>query len=192
MKHKGPIKYDISVSAAKSKHAPGRSRARVATGGKTDTTCQHPGCSNQGEYRAPAVPGRPDSVKFLCRKHAGQYNSDWNWFSKVSEDVPDPDITPEREEPRGVEHKLRLANRSRTGQPPQRRLTNVELRALRVLNLGQNSSIEDIRREYRSLVKDLHPDNNGGDRSDEGRLKEVVHAWNVLRKSWNHSERASK
>jgi len=33
------------------------------------------------------------------------------------------------------------------------------------------------------LVKVLHPDMNGGDRSDEDRLQEVVWAWEQIRVS---------
>ncbi|MGR3718793.1 MAG: molecular chaperone DnaJ, partial [Paracoccus sp. (in: a-proteobacteria)] len=40
-----------------------------------------------------------------------------------------------------------------------------------------------IRRQYKSLVKDLHPDMNGGDRSDEDRLAEVVWAWDQVKDS---------
>ncbi len=33
------------------------------------------------------------------------------------------------------------------------------------------------------VVKDLHPDMNGGDRSDEDRLQEVVWAWDQIKDS---------
>ena len=41
----------------------------------------------------------------------------------------------------------------------------------------------EIRKQYKSLVKDLHPDMNGGDRSDEDRLQEVVWAWDQIKDS---------
>jgi DnaJ-class molecular chaperone len=41
----------------------------------------------------------------------------------------------------------------------------------------------EIRKAYKSLVKDLHPDMNGGDRSDEDRLQEVVWACDQIKDS---------
>ena len=41
----------------------------------------------------------------------------------------------------------------------------------------------EIRRQYKALVKDLHPDMNGGRRDDEARLAEVVWAWEQIRAS---------
>lgn len=65
-----------------------------------------------------------------------------------------------------------------------RRLTRDEARAMDVLGLPHE--IEDraeVRTRYRELVKDLHPDMNGGHRGDEGRLARVIRAWEILRGS---------
>lgn len=189
MKTKGPIEFDISVSATKSKLSKGK-RARPS-GQRSQVKCQHPGCNNKGEYRAPSVPGKSEEIKWLCRAHAGQYNSEWNWFRNI----PDKDAGANESEhhvnDRAV-RRLRIYSRRKSGQVINRRLTSVEMRALRVLNLSQECTIDDIRKEYRSLVKDLHPDNNGGDRSDEGRLEEVVNAWNLLRNSRNFVNRPGR
>lgn len=62
-------------------------------------------------------------------------------------------------------------------------LPAAELRALRVLNLRPGTSRPEIRARYKDLVKSLHPDLNGGDRREEERLREVLWAWDHLRKS---------
>ena len=41
--------------------------------------------------------------------------------------------------------------------------------------------IEDINDEIRELVKRLHPDANGGDRSREGTLQEILKAYQQLK-----------
>ena len=41
----------------------------------------------------------------------------------------------------------------------------------------------EIRRAYKALVKVLHPDMNGGDRSQEEQLSEVVWAWDQIKDS---------
>jgi len=40
-----------------------------------------------------------------------------------------------------------------------------------------------LRSRYKELVKDLHPDMNGGRREDEGRLQEVLWAWDQVKAS---------
>ncbi|MDO7700594.1 MAG: DnaJ domain-containing protein, partial [Planktomarina temperata] len=41
----------------------------------------------------------------------------------------------------------------------------------------------EIRKAYKSLIKVLHPDMNGGDRSQEEQLSEVVWAWDQIKES---------
>jgi curved DNA-binding protein CbpA len=52
-----------------------------------------------------------------------------------------------------------------------------------VLGLGEDADLHDLRKCYSNLVRRFHPDKNGGDRSHEGRLREVVEAYQLLRKS---------
>jgi hypothetical protein len=40
-----------------------------------------------------------------------------------------------------------------------------------------------LRKRYSGLVRRYHPDKNGGDRSHEGRLGEVIEAYQLLRKA---------
>jgi hypothetical protein len=55
--------------------------------------------------------------------------------------------------------------------------------ALEVLECTGVWSKAEIRRRYRALVKGLHPDMNGGDRRDEGRLRRVLWAWDQIKGS---------
>jgi curved DNA-binding protein CbpA len=52
-----------------------------------------------------------------------------------------------------------------------------------VLGLGDDAELHSIRQRYSTLVRRYHPDKNGGDRSHERRLGEVIEAWQLLRKS---------
>jgi DnaJ-domain-containing protein 1 len=65
----------------------------------------------------------------------------------------------------------------------QRRLPPTERRALEILDAQDTQSKSEIRRQYKALVKDLHPDLNGGRRDDEARLAEVVWAWEQIKSS---------
>ncbi|PIR49060.1 molecular chaperone DnaJ [Candidatus Peregrinibacteria bacterium CG10_big_fil_rev_8_21_14_0_10_55_24] len=50
-----------------------------------------------------------------------------------------------------------------------------------ILNVSRDASVEDIKKAYRRLSKELHPDKNKGDATAEQRFKEVNEAYEVLR-----------
>lgn len=64
---------------------------------------------------------------------------------------------------------------------PRRKLKNLERKSLEVLNLGELATPTDIKARFKELVKRHHPDANGGDRSSEGRLQEIIEAYNYLK-----------
>jgi hypothetical protein len=64
---------------------------------------------------------------------------------------------------------------------PVRKAKPLEKRALDAMGLPESASAEDIRARYKELVKLHHPDANGGDRSTEGRLQEILQAYRLLR-----------
>lgn len=67
----------------------------------------------------------------------------------------------------------------------RRLLPKAERRALAVLGAREEMTKSEIRRLYKELVKQLHPDTNGGSRAEEERLQEVFRAWERLRDSRN-------
>ena len=62
--------------------------------------------------------------------------------------------------------------------PPK---TPVTMRALEALGLDDSANAEAIKARYKELVKRHHPDANGGDRSREEKLREIIHAYRTLR-----------
>lgn len=62
-----------------------------------------------------------------------------------------------------------------------RTIYNAERKALEVLGLESDATLETIKARYKLLVKQHHPDANGGDRSTEDRLIEIIKAYNYLK-----------
>jgi DnaJ-like protein len=62
-----------------------------------------------------------------------------------------------------------------------RKVFNAERKALQVMGLGPDATLEEVKVKYKALVKQHHPDANGGDRSTEDRLIEIIKAYNYLK-----------
>src|SRR5690606_35778294 len=79
--HNCPMKLDSPwfdrIRAAKK---PGPAEAAARHGG-----CQHPGCAEKGEFRAPKGRNREGEYFHFCFDHVRQYNQSYNYFR----DMPD-------------------------------------------------------------------------------------------------------
>jgi len=62
-------------------------------------------------------------------------------------------------------------------------LPPTERRAIEILDAKDSWTKSEIRKAYKALIKVLHPDMNGGDRSHEEQLAEVVWAWDQIKGS---------
>ncbi|MGI9481014.1 MAG: J domain-containing protein [Hyphomicrobiales bacterium] len=66
-------------------------------------------------------------------------------------------------------------------EEPRRAVRNAERKALQALSLDANASPEEVKKQYKSLVKRHHPDANGGSRASEDRFREIVQAYDYLK-----------
>jgi len=62
-----------------------------------------------------------------------------------------------------------------------RAVRNAERRALDALGLEADASLQEVKSRFKALVKRHHPDANGGDRSSEDKLREIIQAYNYLK-----------
>ncbi|MEO8175416.1 MAG: DnaJ domain-containing protein [Sphingomicrobium sp.] len=166
--------------------------------------CAVPGCGEPGEYKAPMAPANfngPGSWRFLCLDHVREHNSSYNYFSGMSAE----EISDAQSIYGGWERSVRAfsptagatpawsdfsdpldAISARFRQPSEQapsRFSQPERRALAVLGLGEDTDRHALRSRYSKLVRRYHPDKNGGDRSHEDRLREVIEAYQALRQS---------
>ncbi|SDL87652.1 DnaJ domain-containing protein [Aliiruegeria lutimaris] len=201
-----PFGFDIRVKSDKKK----RSRGKRGMSGAFETSqriCDHPGCEEAGKYRAPKSPDSLDDYFWFCKDHVREYNLKWNFFDGTSEEEMqaqvDKDRVWEREtkpfrqtaEERawarlGIDDAHQVLGENATRNPGKgsgggRRLPPTERKALEILDAKDHWTKAEVRKAYKSLIKILHPDMNGGDRSDEERLQEVVWAWDQIKESRN-------
>ena len=64
---------------------------------------------------------------------------------------------------------------------PGRTVHNAARKALDELSLEVTATREEIKARFKDLVKKHHPDVNGGDRSSEDKLREIIVAYNYLK-----------
>jgi DnaJ domain len=62
-----------------------------------------------------------------------------------------------------------------------RSIRNAERKALDAMGLEGGAKAPEIKARFKLLVKRHHPDANGGDRSCEDKLREIIQAYNYLR-----------
>jgi curved DNA-binding protein CbpA len=65
----------------------------------------------------------------------------------------------------------------------RRTMRNAERKALHALGLEDGAAGPDIKARFKELVKRHHPDANGGDRTSEDKLREIIEAYNYLKKT---------
>lgn len=165
--------------------------------------CDHPGCDQPGEFRAPkSRSGGPEGYYLFCLDHVRAYNERWDYFKGMSRaqveaaawsaytwerptyprnghgPVPDVDdvLNLFGDQP-GFGRRFTEEGRRGAGG---RRLSATDLDALETLGLDADATDQDIRDQYRRLVRAYHPDTNQGDRAAEGKLVAVIAAYRHL------------
>jgi hypothetical protein len=200
-----PFGFDLSVSSDKKK----RTRGKRGMSGAFETStrvCEHPGCEEAGKYRAPRSPDTLDDYLWFCKTHVREYNLKWNFFGASTEEEMktqmDKDRVWERETKPfgkdeqkawarlGIDDPHQVLGGNATRNPGKsvtgtRRLPPTERRAIEILEAKDHWTKAEVRKAYKALIKVLHPDMNGGDRSLEEQLQEVVWAWDQIKESRN-------
>ncbi|MCF3593600.1 J domain-containing protein [Rhodobacteraceae bacterium LMO-12] len=205
MSKSDPFGFDMSVSSAKKRNPRGR-RGMSGASETSNRVCHMEGCDEPGKYRAPRAPDVLDEYLWFCKDHVREYNLKWNFFDGTTEAELNAQMSKDKVWERqtkplgdpeqrawarlGVEdpHQILGANATQNpgkGGTSQRRLPPTERRAVDILEVKDNATKAEVRKAYKALIKVLHPDINGGDRSQEEQLQEVVWAWDQIKVSRN-------
>ena len=167
--------------------------------------CEWPDCEDAGEHRAPRSRDELDEYRWFCLVHARQYNKSWNYYKDMSEQEVEADrrrdTVWERPswplgsgpgsfesigiddgvfiDPLGILGGNGFSGCSNGGSenfnlPPERR------QAVAVLGLQAPVTTETVKSRYKELVKQHHPDANGGDAASEDKIREINQAYQEL------------
>jgi|SRR6476619_2981018 DnaJ domain len=173
--------------------------------------CEWPDCKSPATHRAPKGRLREREYWRFCLEHVREYNHAYNYFAGMSTDDiakyqkeavighrptwkmgmnggrPSTRSHSSRfraefagtDDPFGVFHEFGANAGARP--PRERPLRNAQRKALDALGLEAEASTQEIKKRFKQLVKLHHPDANGGDRSSEDRLREIIQAYNYLK-----------
>jgi len=168
-----------------------------------ERSCDAPGCVEAAAHKAPRGRDRLNEYYWFCLDHVREYNRAWNYCAGMSErDIeqairldtvwrrPTWPLNAAAAEARrrfetgdfadvfgfGNEFRAESAE-SRNGAQSG----TGELRAMRTMALKPPLNLTRLKARYKELVKQLHPDANGGDRAAEDRLKEINEAYATLK-----------
>ncbi len=179
----------------------------------TSAPCQWKGCDKPGPHRAPMGRGKEGQFYNFCVDHVRQYNHSYNYFDGMSDIEVDEfrkdAITGHRptwksganawahgtrdgtraeeaaERVAATKRGPRVYRSSRASTTPsyQRQLKPLERKAMRTLDLKDESGKDEIKAKFKELVKMHHPDANGGDSRSEEKLREIIQAYNYLKQA---------
>ena len=194
MKSDSPIFDSIRVKPSKDR--------RLKTGGPV---CDWHGCKEKATNKAPKARGTEKEYWNYCLKHARDYNQSYNFFTGMSDAAvmafqkdaltghrptwkmgtgkrnikPDLSAFGTRDDPFGLFGEgMRNEQKQQT---EKRQIRNAERKALDRLGLDVGATPHQVKVRFKELVKQFHPDANGGDRSTEDRLIEIIKAYNYLK-----------
>jgi len=179
----------------------------------TAPECQWDGCSKPGTNRAPVGRDAEGQYFMFCVDHAREYNKGYNYFSGLSDGeiaryqkealtgnrptwkmgvdraaASGPTQSTAKSGSAGAQAQMRdphgFFETRRPNRPVRaRKLKPLEGKAFDTLGLAGNSTSTEIKTRYKDLVKQHHPDANGGDRGSEDRFRAVIQAYQLLKQS---------
>ena len=170
--------------------------------------CEFPECNLEGHFKAPHSPDALRKWRWFCLNHVRDYNKAWNYFSGWSEKDIEAwqreDLTGHRPTwplGKGAKGSSETDNLKSQFQrfakdwfdkfdPTNEKKKSEEyfvpsqspeaLKAIELFNLSPPLTSDEIKKQYKFLVKKHHPDANGGSKESEEMLKSINQAYAYL------------
>jgi len=171
--------------------------------------CEWPDCESPGKHPAPKGRDSEKEYHYFCLRHVREYNKDYNYFKGMKDKEVKDYVASSRTGHRPtwkLGDNAKGAAKAKTGKNtgpevddpfdllgqrgngeqharPRRTVRNQELKALHELGLDETATPESATKQYKVLIKRLHPDANKGSRANEEKLTKVIKAYEYLKTS---------
>lgn len=145
--------------------------------------CDRHGCDNRGDCPAPKSPNSPERWYF-CETHAAEYNKGWDYFEGLGKEERERREADERRDTSGYRES---AFHGWAG-PGDGSRSRDEMRALEILEVEVDSDFETIKKSWRNLAKQFHPDVNPDNAEAATRFQAVQAAYDVLKSAEERRE----
>ena len=161
--------------------------------------CEYHKCEKIGDYKAPKSRENLHDYIWLCLDHIREYNKAWNYYEGMNEEEIEEQIrkstTWERPSwPLGKSSNINWSNikiqvdeidgfNKNNPNIDSFHFNKSDLISFKILEMKPCNEIEVIKNAYKKLAKRYHPDNNGGNKSYEDKLKLINRAYSDLKTS---------
>lgn len=145
--------------------------------------CDRHGCEERGDCPAPKSPNNPERWYF-CQRHAAEYNAGWDYFEGLEKAEREERAKAERSENAGYAEAQHYGWAS-SGDGSR---SADEMRALEVLGLESDADFAAIKRAWREMAKQVHPDVRPGDEDAAKAFQAIQLAYEVLRQAEERRE----
>lgn len=173
--------------------------------------CDAAECKRIAVVRVAKSPREAEQKLWFCADHARAHNAQWNFFEGMSAEEAEaarlaniygdrPTWAMGKNErarttarARGpadlrdafgiFSEAVKASQRVRPDIRDGRPVSKLQSKAFQTLDLPVSAPAADIRKRYAELLRRFHPDVNGGDRSAETQLQDVVRAHHILKKA---------
>lgn len=145
--------------------------------------CDRHGCEEPGDRPAPKSPNSPERWYF-CQQHAAEYNRNYNYFEGLTDAQRKEREHDERRDASGFSE----ASHYGWAGPGDGTRSADEMRALDILELESDATIVDVKKAWRRIAKENHPDVKPGDAEAAQRFQAGQAAWDVLRSAEERRE----
>jgi hypothetical protein len=138
--------------------------------------CEHQGCGQPGEFPAPKAPNS-DAKWWFCATHVAEYNKGWDYFAGLTAEEAQARAADEARHAAGYKSGAQWS----WAQASDDGLSPAERSAFRALDLDAAATGDEIKKRYRELAKQFHPDVNIGDAAALVKFQAVQSAYDALK-----------
>ena len=163
--------------------------------------CEWPECNLKANFKAPRSNVDLRDFRWFCLKHVKIYNSSWNYFDGYDEEEIEQELMAD-----ATWHKPSWKFGTAEGKVHEKYFSDVHSifddeyetdqtiyseklsnknysaleEALDIFGLDINSSLQQVKTRYKTLVKKHHPDKNNGNPNAVDKLVKINAAYDIL------------